>query len=92
MVHPSSLMLKLLSFLFLFRFQGADVSDMDSDQWLELLEAVTDDMQAAPRLGKAGASFPLAPAAKGKSGKVQQSRQTYILFLESISRPPLPLS
>ena len=44
--------------------------DMDSDQWLELLEAVTDDMQAAPQLGKAAASFPLAPAARGKSGKV----------------------
>lgn len=62
----------LLSFsLSCFVFaQGVDVSDMDSDQWLELLEVVTDDMQAAPQLGKAAASFPLAPAAKGKSGKV----------------------
>lgn len=47
---------------------------MESDQWLELLEVVTDDMQAAPKLGKAAASFPLAPAAKGKSGKVHRSR------------------
>lgn len=52
--------------------QGVGVSDMDSDQWLELLEVVTDDMQAAPQLGKAAASFPLAPAAKGKTGKVYQ--------------------
>ncbi|CAM9843247.1 unnamed protein product [Pylaiella littoralis] len=47
------------------------IADMDSEQWAELLEMVTDDMQSVPHLAKAAAasSFPLGPAAKGKSGK-----------------------
>ncbi len=47
---------------------------MESEQWLELMEEVTDDMQAAPQLTRKGAvaSFPLAPAPKGKMGKVRE--------------------
>lgn len=43
--------------------------EMDGEQWVELLKVVIEDMQGQP--GKKGVpSFPLAPAAKGKSGKV----------------------
>eukprot|EP00903_Cladosiphon_okamuranus_P006626 g6471.t2 len=66
--------------------EGVDVSDMDTDQWLELLEMVTDDMQAAPRLGKAAASFPLAPAAKGKSGKASRIfRSNYLEVFQRLA-------
>lgn len=69
-LFPSSPSLHMRCSFFRCFVQGVHVSDMESDQWLELLEVVADDMQAAPQLGKAAASFPLAPAAKGKSGKV----------------------
>ncbi|CAM9437965.1 unnamed protein product, partial [Ectocarpus fasciculatus] len=48
----------------------ADVSvmEMDGEQWVELLKVVIEDMQGQPGT-KGVPSFPLAPAAKGKSGK-----------------------
>lgn len=60
-----------------FVLQDVAIADMDSEQWAELLEMVTDDMQSVPHLALAKAaaasSFPLGPAAKGKSGKVRAS-------------------
>eukprot|EP00752_Nemacystus_decipiens_P009436 g8435.t1 len=66
--------------------EGVDMSDMDSDQWSELLEVVTDDMQAAPQLGKAAAPFLLAPAAKGKSGKAARVfRSNYLEVFQRLA-------
>lgn len=43
---------------------------MDAKHWAELMQEVTDDIQQAVGQEGSGAKFPLAPAAKGKAGKV----------------------
>lgn len=60
-------------FLFFFAsallFQGLTVGDMHEEEWAELMRVVTEDMQGVPQSGTGGV-FPLAPASKGKAGKV----------------------
>ena len=43
---------------------------MQEVEWAELMKVVTEDMQGVPQSGTGGV-FPLAPASKGKAGKVK---------------------
>ncbi|CAN0075413.1 unnamed protein product [Ascophyllum nodosum] len=53
--------------------EGVDVNDMEAMQWAELMQEVADDIKQAVGKEGTGGSFPLAPAAKGKTGKAARA-------------------